>query len=72
MTNDISHAKSLVWVELEHASDKILKLVGKESSWLAVGVSFPEKIRSICGEKFVVHVITVGHLEWWMLGQHDE
>jgi len=61
-----------VWVKLEHASDQILELVGEETSWLAVGVSFPEKIGSICGKKFVVHVITVGHLEWWMLSQHDE
>ena len=61
-----------MWVKLEHASDKILELVGEESSWFAVGVSFPEKIGSICGKKLVVHVITVGHLEWWVLSQHDE
>ena len=72
MANDISHAKSLVWVKLEHASDQILELVGEKSSWFTVGVSFPEKIGSICGKKLVVHVITVGHLEWWMLSQHYE
>ena len=72
MANDISHAKSLVWVKLEHACDQILELIGEKSSRFTVGMCFPEKIRSICGKKLVVHVITVGHLERWVLSQHDE
>ena len=35
-------------------------------------MSFPEKIGPICGDKLVVHVVAVCHLEWWVLSKHNK
>jgi len=36
VANNVSHAEALVWVNLEHAGDEVLELVGEEASCLSV------------------------------------
>ena len=74
VSNDISDAETLVRVELKHASEKILELLRVEALRLAlgVGVSLPEEVGSVGGEKLVVVVLLVGHGEGWVTGVKDE
>ena len=74
VSNDISDTETLVRVELKHASEKILELLRVEALRLAlgVGVSLPEEVGSVGGEKLVVVVLLVGHGEGWVTGVKDE
>lgn len=32
----------------------------------------PEEVRSLRSKELVVHVVAVGHAEWWVLRKHDK
>ena len=74
VSDDISDAETLVRVELEHAGDQILELLGVEALGLAlgVGVSLPEEVRSVGGEKLVVVILLIGHAEGRVSRVEDE
>jgi hypothetical protein len=61
-------------VELEHAGDQVLELLGVEALGLAlrVGVSLPEEVRSVGSEELVVVILFVSHAEGRMSRVKDE
>ena len=74
MSDDISDAETLVRVELKHAGNQILKLLGVEALGLALGVrvSLPEEVRSVGGEELVIVILFVGHAEGRVSRVKDE
>jgi hypothetical protein len=74
VSDDISDAETLVRVELKHAGDQILELLGVEALGLALGVrvSLPEEVRSVGGEELVVVILFVGHAEGRVSRVKDE
>lgn len=59
-------------VEAEHGRDQVLELLVEEVFLLPVGVGSPELARLVCGNKLVVRVLHVGHIEGRVTGIHDE
>jgi len=68
VANDIGNAKTLVWVELEHAGDQVLELLRVEALRLTLRIRMrlPEEIGSVRGEQLVVVILLVGHAEGWV------
>lgn len=74
MVHDVNNGWSVLWVELEHGLEEILKVVREESflAWLVLGVDLPEDISSVGSQTLVEWVLWLSGGERWMLGDHDE
>lgn len=59
-------------VEVEHSSHQVLELLIEEAFGLAVLVSCPELLRSICGNQFVMGIFHVCHVEGRMASVENE
>jgi len=59
-------------VEVEHSSHQVLELLVEEAFRLAVLMSRPELLRSICGNQFVVGIFHVCHVEGRMASVQNE
>ena len=66
VTDNISHTKTLVSGGLEHVGDQIFESFTKETGRLAGRVILPEEISAVSGQKLVVGVVRVRHVEWWV------
>lgn len=59
-------------VQLEHACNQVLELIGKEAWLVALHVHLPEQVSSVGGDKFVESIGGVSLGERWMLGVQDK
>lgn len=72
VADNVSHRKSLVGVQLEHARDQILELLGEEAGLVALAVHLPEKVSSVRGEQLIEGVGGLSLGEGWVLGVQDK
>ena len=72
VSNNVGHAKALMWVQLEHARDEVFEFRGEESCGFSLLMCLPEEIGAVCGKELVVLVFGFSHLERRVLGVHDE
>ena len=72
MSLDLSESDSVGGVELKHGGDQVLEVLAEEVSWLALRVSLPEHVSSVCTDQSVEWVLGHSLGEGWVLGHSDE
>ena len=63
MSDDISGAKALVRVNMEHVAHQILKIFSVEALGLALRMLLPKEVRSIGSEELVEGIIFFSHVK---------
>ena len=62
MSDQVCHAKPLLWVVIEHGSDEVLELLREVSFGLTLPVDLPELLGVMLGNMLVKWIIFLGSL----------
>ena len=72
MSDDISGAKALVRVNMQHVAHQVLEIFGVEALGLTLRMLLPKEVRSIGSDEFVKGIIFFSHVKGRVSRVEDE